>query len=68
MRLPTARRGADVLDHALVLTARDLRFRAVVTVRLVDDDGIGKLHDAFLDPLKLISRTRQDDEEEEVDH
>ena len=68
MCLPARRRGTDELDHALVLSARDLRLDEVVPVRLVDDDGVRKLHDALLDALQLIARTRQYDEQEEVNH
>ena len=68
MRLPARRRRADELDHALVLPACNLRLDEVVPVRLVDDDGVRKLHDALLDALQLIARTRQYDEQEEVNH
>ena len=40
----------------------------VITIGLVDDDGISHLHDTTLDPLQFVARTSQLDEEEEVDH
>ena len=40
----------------------------VVAVRLVDYYSISHLHDTTLDPLQLVTRPSQLDEEEEVDH
>ena len=40
----------------------------VIAVGLVDDDSISHLHDTALDPLQLVTRTSQLDEEEEVYH
>ena len=68
VRLPPRRRGTDELRHALVLSARDLRGQEVVAVRLVDDDGVCELHDALFDALQFVTRTRQHNEQEEIDH
>ena len=40
----------------------------VVAVSLIDDDGIGHLHDTTLDPLQFVACPSQLDEEEEVYH
>ena len=68
VRLPPRRCGTDELRHALVLSARDLRGQEVVAVRLVDDDGVCELHDALFDALQFVTRTRQHNEQEEIDH
>ena len=68
VRGPAGRGRADEFDHALEFAARDFRLDEVVAVGLVDDDGVGELHDAFLDALQLVARARQYDEQEEVDH
>ena len=47
---------------------REVGLVDVVAIGLVDDDGIGHLHDAALDPLELIPRPSELDEEEEVYH
>ena len=58
MRRPTRRCGPDELEHALVLTACNLRLDEVVPIGLVDDDSIAKLHDTLLNALQLITRAR----------
>ena len=40
----------------------------VITIGLVDDDGISHLHDTALDPLQFVASPSQLDEEEEVYH
>ena len=40
----------------------------IVAVGFVDDNAVGHLHDATLDALQFVARSRQLDEQEEIDH
>jgi len=56
------------VQGVFVLAAGEVGAGAVVPFSLVDDDGIGDLHDATLDPLQLVTGTRQLQQQEHVDH
>ena len=44
------------------------RQRLAGAIRLIHDDGVGQLKNAFLDALELIATTGQHEQQEEIDH
>ena len=50
------------------LCARRLCAAPVVAVGLVDRNGIGEFHHAFLDPLQLVSGPGDQQKQEEIHH
>ena len=60
--------GGRISRGALrIIGDRPARRRGEFAVRLVDEDEIGELDNATLDPLELVARRRQQDQHEEVD-
>ena len=50
------------------MSRRQFGFFNVVSIRFIDDNGIRHLHNAALDALQFITRTRQLDKQEKIDH
>ena len=65
--LPFGERRADQAHGARVVGGRTLRRPGEFAVGLVDEDEIGELDDAALDPLQFIACRRRQDQHEHVD-
>ena len=56
------------MQHAGEFSLRPSCPPDVVTVGLVDHDGIGHFHDPPFDPLQFVTRPGQQDQQEEIHH
>ena len=65
-RAPIGRAGFQDVERSAVFGGGGERALAVLAVRLVDGDHVGKLDHAFLQALQLVARTRNGEQQKKV--